>query len=790
VLRFPSLALIFLTLMKKYVYVFFFLMLCIGSMPLCVFAQPQRLGSIPTDSYNFISAHGNVYFFSGTHLWGSDGTEDGTRMIQELGEKSVEMGERYPDLRRPDLSFGEDRFFFSTRDAQGAYSLWISDGTPEGTQKLTAGWQSITALTMYKGAYYFSLKDEASGTGLYKVEGEGSLSQVAALAARQAVVFNSALYFVAEDMTGNALWKYAGAEAELVVHLPAGSLPNEMLVVDNTLFFSYYSKTGPWSHINTQLWKSDGSPEGTVLVKDFGSSEWWLYEFIAFRDQLYFMHGDTFSSDFWGSDGTPEGTRLIKQNVAFDGVVIKTGVLDTRMYIAATGQGNYIRIWYSDGTTEGTHSFWLNESGSSVEHVGTYLFYTDVDGPMDGIYADNIADASHIFRNGVSLRSLYGEAADLNLVYMLKASGDKLYFSRWLSDEYGSLALYVYEPEAPAPPPASPAAVTGFVLVNADTNEDIMILKEGSLIHMRDMPSNRLNIRAITSPAQTGSVVFTTAGVSEYTSTDNEVPYAYRGDRDGNYHGWVPGPGQYSITATPYTEAAGQGTAGTALTLNFQIVRAAEASFAITGFTLVNADSNQDIMPLTDGAVLKLQELPTRNLNIRASTGPDRVGSVFFSLLGQGNYTRVESDAPFALAGDRNGNYTAWTPAPGSYVLTATPYVSRTARGRAGTPLTIHFEVEDNAPASGASASIAFSAYPNPFSEQVTIDVHALQRTRLLIEVFDMHGTLVQRLLNRQVDNNQSLHLQLDGRSLRKGVYLLRISTDKEVITHRLMLAR
>ena len=56
----------------------------------------------------------------------------------------------------------------------------------------------------------------------------------------------------------------------------------------------------------------------------------------------------------------------------------------------------------------------------------------------------------------------------------------------------------------------------------------------------------------------------------------------------------------------------------------------------------------------------------------------------------------TESTAPYALAGDNNSNYTAWTPALGSHSLKATPYSAAGGTGTAGTPLTIGFTVTNS----------------------------------------------------------------------------------------------
>ena len=124
-----------------------------------------------------------------------------------------------------------------------------------------------------------------------------------------------------------------------------------------------------------------------------------------------------------------------------------------------------------------------------------------------------------------------------------------------------------------------------------------------------------------------------------------------------------------------------------------------QATHAVTSFTLINADTDQPIKnfdPLRNGSVLNLATLPTANLNIRANTEPAIVGSVRFELDGNARYN-TETDAPYALAGDSSGSgdYNAWTPALGTHSLTATSYSESSARGIAGTALTIEFKVID-----------------------------------------------------------------------------------------------
>lgn len=79
---------------------------------------------------------------------------------------------------------------------------------------------------------------------------------------------NGALYFSANDSnTGFELWKTDGTEGGTVLvkdilPSPESSLPGEFASVGNTLYFAIRGAE------SLQLWKSDGAEGGTVRVKD------------------------------------------------------------------------------------------------------------------------------------------------------------------------------------------------------------------------------------------------------------------------------------------------------------------------------------------------------------------------------------------------------------------------------------------------------------------------------------------------------------------------------------------
>ena len=119
---------------------------------------------------------------------------------------------------------------------------------------------------------------------------------------------------------------------------------------------------------------------------------------------------------------------------------------------------------------------------------------------------------------------------------------------------------------------------------------------------------------------------------------------------------------------------------------------------AATRIMLVNADTDRDITPITDGATINLATTGP-NLNLRVDTSPPVLGSVRFNLDGDAAY-KIDSRAPYTIGGDNIwDDYLPWTPAPGNHSLTVTPYSAAAGGGTAGSPVTVNFTVTDQIPA-------------------------------------------------------------------------------------------
>jgi large repetitive protein len=90
-------------------------------------------------------------------------------------------------------------------------------------------------------------------------------------------------------------------------------------------------------------------------------------------------------------------------------------------------------------------------------------------------------------------------------------------------------------------------------------------------LSLSSLPTRNLNVRANTSPATVGSVVFALTGAQSENRTETNAPYSLFGDNSGDYNPWTPPLGSYTLKATPFTGSGGTGTAGTSLTINFSV---------------------------------------------------------------------------------------------------------------------------------------------------------------------------------------------------------------------------
>ncbi|MFM9960123.1 MAG: ELWxxDGT repeat protein [Planctomycetaceae bacterium] len=341
------------------------------------FSNP--IGSSPQHLTN---VNGTLFFVAaddlhGFELWKSDGTAEGTVLVKDIT----------PGLDGNISSISEltavgSTLYFSAIDEFGV-ELWESDGTPEGTGRVTDiapdDANSLPqSLTNVNGTLFFVANDQVHGLELWKVDPiTGAVSMLRDIATD---VFDSGpsdltnvdgtLFFTATDAEhSRELWKSDGtSEGTVLVRdidptffpggtVPRSSEPRGLVNFNGTLFFS-----ADGGLIGHQLWKSDGTEEGTVLVKEVSVG------FISFgpefltvvNDTLFFIGEDAEAGyELFISDGTTEGTELLKDIRPLslegnDSFAENLTNVNGRLYFTADDGTTGPALWTSDGTTAGT----------------------------------------------------------------------------------------------------------------------------------------------------------------------------------------------------------------------------------------------------------------------------------------------------------------------------------------------------------------------------------------------------------------------------------------------------
>ena len=314
------------------------------------------------DHYRIQQAEVNgITFFTastlanGNELWRTDGTTEGTFRLTDLSPGP-------PDSYIFEMTPVGDQLFFRARDSQHRHRLWHSDGTVSGTQIVQDSWDGYSqGTTAFGDVAFFANID---GTELWNSDGteSGTVPFVAlpdqTFVTEISPVTENRFYFMTSnrrsgESAAKTLWVSDGSVAgtkELRTFNGPNTFPTQMTVVDGKLFFSIsYVGNGE------ELWISDGSPVGTQLVKDVNPRHVAAYpvQLTVVGHHLFFTagnHQDEYQ-DLWVTTGTQETTVQLTHNSERP---VRGAIFDLSDFNGTLFYRHGNTIWTSDGTQQGT----------------------------------------------------------------------------------------------------------------------------------------------------------------------------------------------------------------------------------------------------------------------------------------------------------------------------------------------------------------------------------------------------------------------------------------------------
>jgi ELWxxDGT repeat protein len=269
-----------------------------------------------------------------------------------------------------------------------------SDGTAPSGYFSFNGYLYFRAFTPNTGYELYRTDGTPSGTVLFKnfsIQSDGiPPNSTTAYAMNGPYQVGSVFYFAAtDDKNGTELWKSDGTAAGTVlvkdINLSGGSSnPNGFVAVGSMLYFKADDGVN-----GEELWQSDGTDSGTVMVKNINTTEEVgssITYMSALGTKLIFFADDGVNGlEPWVTDGTIDGTQMISNinNTSTTSSPNYLTVMGSYAYFSATG-ANGNELWKTDGTSAGTECLDLRTGGSSspvyLTTIGSNLYFRANDG--------------------------------------------------------------------------------------------------------------------------------------------------------------------------------------------------------------------------------------------------------------------------------------------------------------------------------------------------------------------------------------------------------------------------
>jgi ELWxxDGT repeat protein len=229
-------------------------------------------------------------------------------------------------------------------------------------ESIQGGGAFNNAAMLFDGGFHFWLSDGTPG-------GTAQVSTIAAdptylNSGHPVIIHEGKFYFPGNDgVTGAELWVTDGTTAGTIllkdINPSGSSYPGDFVAYNGDLYFEANDGVN-----GSELWKTDGTTVGTVLVKDInpgpdGSGQPGAFAHPFVHNGLLYFTANTSATgtEPWRTDGTTAGTVLVKD--------IRPGPqnsnphsftsLGSSLIFAASADADDFEPWITDGTTANTH---------------------------------------------------------------------------------------------------------------------------------------------------------------------------------------------------------------------------------------------------------------------------------------------------------------------------------------------------------------------------------------------------------------------------------------------------
>lgn len=368
------------------------------------------------DDFNFFEFQGKAFFSAndslrGRELWQTDGTITGTRLFKDLNPTSL-VGFTNNDSNPSQFFQFGNGFLFQATDSAFGRELWRSEGTEGSTLRfadLSFGKSHTSFYSNFTNvngkAFFIARAGRATGL-LWQTDGTDAGTTV--VPGSDTLVLDTYYQQIYKVKNSNKVLFYAYLQPgyESALFASDGSsvqLLKKMEIKTNFASRNYFADLGNTTlfaavnDLSTGLWRTDGTPTGTTLVRNFPVAS--IFGFKSFKNELFFIVLNPLLKTFelWRTGGSDAGTLLVQTFPSPNGSVsvsLDMIVWNNRLYFAGRDTSFGGEIWSTDGTTNGTRREFDIRVGSESSNPNGF---TEINGSLVFI-ADNGETGAELWR--------------------------------------------------------------------------------------------------------------------------------------------------------------------------------------------------------------------------------------------------------------------------------------------------------------------------------------------------------------------------------------------------------